>query len=74
MVVVFLVPVLDGRRAWRAAPASSSIVTAVLTVDAVRGHSGRVGTAITLLLVNMFPARRARDILMLMGLLFAAAW
>jgi ABC-2 type transport system permease protein len=31
------------------------------------------GTAITLLLVNIFPARRARDILMLMGLLFAGS-
>jgi ABC-2 type transport system permease protein len=31
------------------------------------------GTAVTLLLVNTFPARRARDILMLMGLLFAAS-
>jgi ABC-2 type transport system permease protein len=32
-----------------------------------------IGTAATLVLVNVFPARRARDILMLMGLLFAAA-
>ena len=32
-----------------------------------------VGTAVTLLLVNVFPARRARDILMLMGLLFAGS-
>ena len=32
-----------------------------------------LGTAVTLLLVNVFPARRARDILMLMGLLFAAS-
>ena len=32
-----------------------------------------VGTACTLLLVNVFPARRARDLLMLMGLLFAAS-
>src|SRR5438034_2582586 len=31
------------------------------------------GTGVTLLLVNVFPARRARDILMLMGLLFAAS-
>ena len=37
-------------------------------------HSrSRSGTAVTLLLVNVFPARRARDILMLMGLLFAAS-
>ena len=32
-----------------------------------------VGTACTLLLVNVFPARRARDLLMLMGLLFAGS-
>jgi hypothetical protein len=31
------------------------------------------GTAVTLLLVNLFPARRARDLLMLMGLVFAGA-
>ncbi len=31
------------------------------------------GTLVTLLLVNTFPARRARDLLMLMGLLFAAS-
>ena len=32
-----------------------------------------LGTAATLLLVNVFPARRARDFLMLTGLLFAAS-
>src|SRR5207244_1012921 len=32
-----------------------------------------LGCAVTLLLVNVFPARRARDILMIMGLLFATA-
>jgi ABC-2 type transport system permease protein len=32
-----------------------------------------LGTAVTLLLVNVFPARRARDILMLMGLVFATS-
>ena len=31
------------------------------------------GTGTTLLLVNVFPARRARDILMLMGLVFAGS-
>ena len=31
------------------------------------------GTLVTLFLVNTFPARRARDLLMLMGLLFAAS-
>ena len=73
MVVVFLVPVLVGIGvgALRAARASTS--TAVLTVVPFVDHPGRAsGTAVTLLLVNVFPARRARDILMLMGLLFAA--
>ena len=38
-----------------------------------RSFRWRSGTAVTLLLVNVFPARRARDILMLMGLLFAVS-
>jgi ABC-2 type transport system permease protein len=32
-----------------------------------------LGSLVTLLLVNVFPARRARDILMLMGLVFAVS-
>jgi ABC-2 type transport system permease protein len=32
-----------------------------------------LGSVVTLVLVNVFPARRARDVLMLMGLLFAMA-
>jgi ABC-2 type transport system permease protein len=32
-----------------------------------------LGSLVTLLLVNVFPARRARDVLMLMGLLFAVS-
>src|SRR5262249_32962386 len=32
-----------------------------------------LGSVVTLFLVNVFPARRARDVLMLMGLLFAVA-
>jgi ABC-2 type transport system permease protein len=32
-----------------------------------------VGSVLTLILVNVFPARRARDVLMLMGLLFAVS-
>ena len=71
MVVVFLVPVLTGiGRARCAGPAfyATSIFTMVpFTIIPVAA-----GTIITLLLVNTFPARRARDILMLMGLLFAA--
>ena len=71
MVVVFLVPVLMGvGRARCAGPAfyATSIFTMVpFTIIPVAA-----GTIVTLLLVNTFPARRARDILMLMGLLFAA--
>src|SRR5207245_1606017 len=32
-----------------------------------------LGSVVTLFLVNVFPARRARDVLMLMGLLFAVS-
>ena len=46
---------------------------AVLTVVPFAVIPVAAGTAVTLLLVNVFPARRARDILMLMGLLFAAS-
>ena len=71
MVVVFLLPVLAGIgvREVRAV-----VVHRHGAADgrAVRGDSGRARLAsITLLLVNVFPARRARDILMLMGLVFA---
>jgi ABC-2 type transport system permease protein len=45
----------------------------VLTVVPFAVIPVAVGTAVTFLLVNIFPARRARDILMLMGLLFAAS-
>ena len=73
MVVAFLVPVLlavgrgplRGRRATtRPSPSSSS--------PSCSSPWPR-GALVTLLLVNVFPARRARDILMLMGLLFAVA-
>ncbi|HSH46839.1 MAG TPA: hypothetical protein VK966_13415, partial [Longimicrobiales bacterium] len=42
------------------------VLLAFFTIPAV------VGSAVTLLLVNVFPARRARDLLALMGLLAAA--
>ncbi len=48
-------------------------VTALLTIVPFSVIPVAAGTAATLLLVNTFPARRARDILMLMGLLFAAS-
>jgi ABC-2 type transport system permease protein len=70
MVVVFLLPVLAGVGVGKCAP-WSFIVTASLTVVPFVVIPVSLGTVVTLLLVNVFPARRARDILMLMGLVFA---
>jgi ABC-2 type transport system permease protein len=70
MVVAFMLPVLLGIGVARCAgpayyvAAVSALVPFVLIPAAL-------GSLVTLLLVNVFPARRARDILMLMGLLFA---
>jgi ABC-2 type transport system permease protein len=72
MVVVFLVPVLMGVGLAGCAP-PSFYVTVVAVIVPFTVIPVAIGTALTLLLVNVFPARRARDILMLMGLLFAAA-
>jgi ABC-2 type transport system permease protein len=72
MVMVFLTPVLLGVGAVRCAPASF-YVTAALTIVPFAIIPVAVGTGCTLLLVNVFPARRARDLLMLMGFLFAAS-
>jgi ABC-2 type transport system permease protein len=72
MVIAFLVPVLAGVGLARCA-GPQFYVTAVLTVVPFVIIPVAIGTAATLVLVNVFPARRARDILMLMGLLFAAA-
>ena len=72
MVVVFIAPVLLGVGLAQCAPASF-YVTAALTVVPFAIIPVAVGTACTLLLVNVFPARRARDLLMLMGFLFAAS-
>ena len=47
-------------------------VLAVLTMAAFLVVPAVIGTGLTLLLVNVFPARRARDLLVLVGL-FAAA-
>jgi ABC-2 type transport system permease protein len=70
MVVVFLLPVLTGIGVAKCAP-WSFIGTATLTVVPFVVIPVAIGSAVTLLLVNVFPARRARDILMLMGLVFA---
>jgi ABC-2 type transport system permease protein len=72
MIVVFLAPLLLGVGIARCAPLSFFVVSA-LTIVPFTIIPVALGTATTLLLVNLFPARRARDILMLMGLLFAAS-
>jgi ABC-2 type transport system permease protein len=72
MVVVFIVPVLIGLGLGHCAPISY-YVAAPLAVLPFVIIPVAIGTAATLLLVNVFPARRARDILMLIGLLFAGS-
>lgn len=72
MVVIFLAPVLIGvGRAKCAGP--MFYFTVLLTIVPFSIIPVAAGTGATLVLVNTFPARRARDILMLMGLLFAAS-
>jgi ABC-2 type transport system permease protein len=56
----------------RSAPPSFYLV-AVLTVAPFVMIPVALGSMITLGLVNVFPAKRARDILMLMGLVFATS-
>jgi ABC-2 type transport system permease protein len=70
MVVAFLLPVLLGVGLARCAPAGYYL-QAVLTVLPFVLIPASAGALVTLGLVNVFPARRARDVLMLMGLLFA---
>src|SRR4029453_10281862 len=72
MVVIFLLPVLLGVGIARCAPCMF-YVTALLTVAPFCVIPVAVGTGTTLLLVNVFPGRRARDILILMGLVFAGS-
>ena len=72
MIVVFLVPVLAGVGIAKCAP-WSFVAVATLTIAPFVVIPVGLGTAVTLLLVNVFPARRARDILMLMGLVFATS-
>lgn len=69
MVVVFTIPVLLAVGLAHCASLAyyaTTLATLVpfVTIPVV------LGSALTLFLVNVFPARRARDILMLMGLLF----
>jgi len=72
MVILFLTPILLGIGAARCAP-PAFYVAAVLTVAPFAVIPVAAGAAATLLLVNILPARRARDILLLVSLLFAAA-
>ena len=72
MVVIFIVPVLVGIGRARCA-GLSFYATALLTLVPFSIIPVAAGTVVTLLLVNTFPARRARDILLLMGILFAAS-
>jgi len=72
MVVAFLLPVLLAVGLARCAPASYYASAPAIVVPFVMIPTA-VGAVVTLVLVNVFPARRARDILMLMGLLFAVA-
>jgi ABC-2 type transport system permease protein len=72
MVVVFTIPILLAvGLAHCAGLAYYATILATLvpfvTIPIV------LGSALTLLLVNVFPARRARDILMLMGVLFGVS-
>ena len=72
MVVAFLLPVLLAVGLARCAPLGY-YATALATVVPFVMIPTAAGSVVTLVLVNVFPARRARDILMLMGLLFAVA-
>jgi len=70
MIVVFMVPVLLGVGVARCAPLLyfAALPLALLPFVLI---PVALGSIVTLVLVNVFPARRARDVLMLMGLLFA---
>jgi ABC-2 type transport system permease protein len=72
MVAAFVLPVLLAVGLARCAPAGYYLV-ALATVLPFVVIPSALGSVITLLLVSVFPARRARDVLMLMGLLFAVA-
>jgi ABC-2 type transport system permease protein len=70
MVVAFMLPVLLGVGVARCAGPGYYLAGVLALVPFVLIPVA-IGAMVTLLLVNVFPARRARDILMLMGLLFA---
>jgi ABC-2 type transport system permease protein len=72
MVVTFLAPVLLALGMVRCA-GPGYYLGAALTVVPFVMIPVAIGSLVTLFLVNVFPARRTRDILMIMGLLFAVA-
>jgi ABC-2 type transport system permease protein len=72
MVVAFVLPVLLAVGLARCAPAGYYL-TAVASVVPFVLIPCALGSLVTLGLVSVFPARRARDVLTLMGLLFAVA-
>jgi ABC-2 type transport system permease protein len=72
MVVAFVLPVLLGLGLARCAP-PGYYLTALATLVPFVVIPSALGCLVTLGLVSVFPARRARDVLMLMGLLFAVA-
>jgi ABC-2 type transport system permease protein len=72
MVVAFMLPALFALGVARCATASY-YAGMLLTLVPFVLIPAAAGSVVTLLLVNIFPARRARDILMLLGLLFAVA-
>ena len=72
MVAAFLLPVLLAVGLARCA-GPGYYLTALLTLVPFVLVPCAVGSVVTLVLVNVFPARRARDVLMLMGLFFAVA-
>ena len=69
MVVTFLLPVLLGVGLARCAGGLYWLLAA-LTIVPFAMIPVSLGCLTTLALVNVFPARRARDVLMLMGVLF----
>jgi ABC-2 type transport system permease protein len=72
MVAAFVIPVLLGLGFARCAPPGYYLTTIVSVLPFVVIPTA-LGCLVTLGLVSVFPARRARDVLMLMGLLFAVA-
>jgi ABC-2 type transport system permease protein len=72
MVLVFVLPILLGVATARCAGPLFYAAALLTTIPFVLIPVS-LGCIVTLFLVNIFPARRARDVLMLMGLLMAAA-